>query len=62
MKSIGQMIEALNGLSDTKDVTPWENEFIKSIHEKYLAARKVTTDLSSKQVDAIETIYSKHFG
>lgn len=56
------MIEALDGMRDTKDLTQWENEFVTSILEQYLLAKKDTTKLTEKQVEVIDRIYSKHFG
>jgi hypothetical protein len=61
MKSIGQMIELLDGLRDTSDITPWENGFITSILESYLKAKKSTSHLTERQVETIEKIYNKHF-
>jgi hypothetical protein len=59
--SIGTMIEQLDGLRDTKDLTHWEHGFITGVLERYLLAGKDTTRLSPKQVEAIEKIWSKHF-
>lgn len=61
MKSVGAMIRQLDGLADTADVTPWENEFIESVVEK-TDCGKVTVTLTEKQVSAVEKIYRKHFG
>ena len=59
--SIGTMIEQLDGLRDTGDLNAWENEFVTSILNRYLTAKKVTTGFSGKQVEIIEKIYRKHF-
>ena len=61
-KSVGQMIELIHGLADTKDVTPRTNEFIKSIHASYIAKNKSTSHFTGPQVDAIESIHNEHFG
>lgn len=61
MKSIGKMLEAITGLCGTKDVTAWEDEFIKSNAEKYAAANNDSSVLSSKVVEIIERIYNKNF-
>lgn len=61
MKTIGAMIEQLDGLRDTTDLTDWESEFVTSILHRYLNAKKDTTCLSAKQVEIIERIWNKHF-
>lgn len=60
MKSIGQMISQLFGMTDTNDLTDWENQFVKDIVEKTNGGASTTT-LSAKQTDVIERIYRKHF-
>ena len=62
MISIGKMIERLDGMRDTKDLTQWESSFVTSVVERYHAANKSTSGLSSKQVETIDSIYQKHFG
>ena len=59
--SLGTKIEQLDGLRDTNDLTQWEQGFVTSILERYLIAGRDTRMLTSKQVDAIEKIWSKHF-
>lgn len=59
--SLGTQIEQLDGLRDTKDLSAWENGFVTSILERYLVAGRDTRMLSSKQVEVIERIWSKHF-
>lgn len=61
MASLGTMIEQLDGMRDTSDLTEWENDFVTSILERYLAAKKDTRNLSAKQVEIVERIWSKHF-
>ena len=61
MVTVGKMIETLDGLRDTKDVTPWENQFLTDILQKYLLAKNDTRGFSSKQVDLVARIYDKHF-
>ena len=60
MKTIGQMIQQLDGLHDTVDVNDWENQFIADMVRKTDNGKR-TTHLSEKQVAAIENIYVKHF-
>lgn len=61
MVSLGTMIEQLDGMRDTSDLTAWENDFVTSILERYLAAKKDTRNLTAKQVEIVERIWSKHF-
>jgi hypothetical protein len=62
MISIGKMIERLDGLRDTRDLTAWENTFVMNMVERYQAAGKSTSSFSDKQVETVEAIYNKHFG
>jgi len=55
------MIEQLDGMRDTSDLTAWGNDFVTSIIERYLAAKKDTRSLTAKQVEIIDRIWSKHF-
>lgn len=57
MKSIKTKLEIIHGLCDTKDISDWENTFIKSCWE-YSREEKV---LTGKQVEVIDNIYEKHF-
>lgn len=59
--SLGTKIEQLDGLRDTSDLTQWEQGFVTNVLERYLLAGRDTRMLSSRQVDAIEQIWSKHF-
>lgn len=59
--SIGTMIEQLDGLRDTDDLSEWEQGFVTGIVERYVMARKDTRWMSSKQVDIVERIWRKHF-
>ena len=59
--SLGAKIEQLAGLRDTKDMSEWEQGFVTSILERYLLAGRDTRMLTSKQVDVIERIWTKHF-
>lgn len=59
--SLGTKIEQLDGLRDTKDLTQWEQGFVTNVLERYLLAGRDTRMLSTRQVDALEQIWSKHF-
>ena len=60
MTSIGTMLKTIHGMCDTKDLSEWENKFVKSCVNT-CGHRNLTVNLSSKQVDIIEQIYEKHF-
>lgn len=59
--SIGTMIEQLDGLRDTDDLSEWELGFATNIIERYLVAHKDSRCLSAKQVECVEKIWKKHF-
>ena len=61
MKSIGQMIDQLDGMLGTKDLTKWEDQFLTDITDRTNCGIN-TTVLSEKQVAVIDRIYRKHFG
>lgn len=61
MISLGTMIKRISALAGTKDVSPWETEFIRSI-ERRTQEGKVTDSLTEKQIDIISRIHSAHFG
>lgn len=54
MKSIAQMIEQCSALIDTRDITAWENAFLKSVTER-------PAPLTTKQAEIVERIYEQHF-
>ncbi len=60
MRSVGSMLEMLDGLSGTNDLTAWESDFVSSVVQQTDGAKK-TSRLSEKQVEQIERIYRKHF-
>ncbi len=61
MKSIGQKLEKIEGLVGTKDLNPWEDEFVRNNLAKYRAAGNATSSLSGPVLDTIESIHDKHF-
>lgn len=61
MVSIGTMIEQLEGLHGTTDLTPWESEFVRNIVKRYHNNKKRTDFFTDKVVEIIERIWSKHF-
>jgi hypothetical protein len=60
MKSLAQKLEQIEGLTDTKDVTDWENQFIKDVAARVKRTGS-TSVLSERQVETIDRIYGKHF-
>lgn len=60
MISIGAMIKRIAGLQGTRDVSEWENKFIGSI-AGMTSNGDVTTGLTAKQIEAIQSIHDKHF-
>lgn len=61
MNSLGTMVKRIIPLADTKDVTPFENDFIRNLIARTRQGRD-TTMLSEKQIGVIESIHKKHFG
>lgn len=59
--SVGTMIEQLDGLRDTDDLTEWEQGFVTNVLGQYLKAKKNTQKLTTKQVETVERIWAKHF-
>ncbi len=60
MASLNTMVKQCAGLIGTKDVTPWEDQFLQSVVER-TAQGDNTTSLTEKQVEVLERIHSKHF-
>lgn len=60
MASINAMVKKVAGMVDTKDLTPWENKFVKSITAQTDNGNN-TSSLTENQVDVLERIYDRHF-
>lgn len=60
MASLNTMVRKVAGLADTKDVTPWETRFIKSIVAQTDEGNN-TSSLTESQVDVLERIHDRHF-
>jgi hypothetical protein len=60
MKSIGQMIQQIDALTGTADVSQWERQFIVNI-VRQTKGGKQTSHLTEKQIEAIEQICGNHF-
>lgn len=61
MISVGKMIEQLEELLGTKDLTDWETKFVKGITERYNSNGKRTVNFSIGQLEMVERIWEKHF-
>jgi hypothetical protein len=59
--SLGTMIEQIAGLCGTDDLTAFEDGFVSSIFARYRAAQKDTRWLSERQVEILDSIWSKNF-
>lgn len=60
MASTNTMIKQCSGLIGTRDITPWEDDFLRNI----LAASRNGDRpdlLSPPRVETLEKIYQKHF-
>lgn len=60
MTSLNTMVKRVAGLADTKDITDWENQFVKSLVERTRNGDNTTT-LTDKQIERLEELHSKHF-
>jgi hypothetical protein len=59
MKSVGQMIKQIGGLADTKDVTDWENRFVKDMVS--LTEDGARTTILRKSRSSASSASRKHF-
>lgn len=53
------MIRRLSGLLDTRDLSEWEQQFVRSLVEKLDAGR--VTSLTERQVETLERLHGRHF-
>ena len=60
MASTNTMLKQCAGLVDTKDVTNWQNGFLKSVLERSENGSRPDL-LSEKQLEVLESIHSRHF-
>lgn len=60
MASINTMVRKVAGMVDTKDLTAWENKFVKNIVAQ-TGNGDNTSSLTESQVDVLERIYERHF-
>lgn len=59
--SINGMVRRLAGLVDTRDVSAWENAFIKSLLQQTDQGNN-TTSITEKQLTVMERLFAKYFG
>jgi len=59
MVSTSQMIKRLEGLLGTKDLSAWEQSFVRSLAERMHAGE--VTKLTGTQVDKLDELHGKHF-
>lgn len=64
MTSVQAQILKCEGLIDTKDVSDWENGFLKNVVARAKAnfAMKRASGLSGPQLETLEKIHNRHFG
>lgn len=60
MASTNIMIKKCAGLVDTRDVTDWENRFLKSVMERTENGNRPDR-LSEAQLESLQRIHDKHF-
>jgi hypothetical protein len=60
MKSLGAIVQQLEGLLDTPELTAWEDGFVRNIVERSDHGRH-TGVLSINQIARMEELYRKHF-
>lgn len=53
------MIRRLSGMLDTRDLSEWEQQFVRSLVEKLDAGR--VTSLTERQVETLERLHGRHF-
>lgn len=58
--SIWAMISALHGMLGTRDLTRWQQDFVRNCYDT-VQHNKDTSRLSDKQVEIISEIFNTHF-
>ena len=59
MLSTTTMLDRVRGLLGTKDLSPWEHDFVRSLADRADAGQ--ITQLSGRQVEALQRLHDKHF-
>lgn len=60
MASLNTMVKRVGGMVDTKDLTKWENGFVKNVVAQ-TGNGDNTTSLTENQVDVLERLFDRHF-
>ena len=60
VRSIGQMIQCLGGLTEKDGATPWELNFASNM-VKVSENGRATFKLTTKQCETVESIHDKYF-
>lgn len=60
MISTATMIQRLEGMLDTKDLTEWEHDFVRKLASLMRAGE--VTQLTGAQVDKLDELHERHFG
>ena len=60
MASLNTMVKKVAGLADTRDVSDWENRFIKNVVAQTHNGDN-TTSLTEGQIDVLEHLHERHF-
>jgi hypothetical protein len=57
---LGAMIQQLDGLRDTHDLSEWETKFVADVFERTNEGAQ-TSCLSDKQAEEVAQVWRKHF-
>lgn len=60
MTAINTMVKRVSGLLGTRDITAWEERFIRNIVQQTQDGRN-TSSLTDAQIVRLEEIFHKHF-
>ena len=60
MKSLGTMVQQLEAMLGTNDLTAWEDSFVRNIVERSDHGKQ-TGKLTINQIARMEELYRKHF-
>lgn len=58
--SLGTMLRQMSGMADTKDLSQWENRFLKNVLERTGEGAR-TSILTADQAEKVEEIWNRHF-
>jgi hypothetical protein len=58
--SMNTKIEQLRAMLGTRDLTDWEQGFVRNVADKFTAAQS-SAGLTERQIEIIDRIWDKHF-